>query len=481
MSSQKIPRSPNMSLSPDPEQSFFRILAFRSPDQLNRVNPSEASSPISPMSIVTTRKRPPLRAYSETLHFVPNAIKNQYVVPASTNGFFEDVLEEPPTPVNITKPSSAEHSNSNDSRSSSISTRARDFLRRSWSRSFSFTAMDTEPQQEAKIGRSSKRELSRHWLEVQDLRKRRSGGQSRRNSDDIPFDVPYETPIHNSSRAIGVTPKSNPVLSETLYRHDRPALLASRQISGFYYRAKRRLGLNQESREAAHEDHQTGSYTEEVLERVNNVLRELCDKAMISPGSTTSGSNKSSRSNMSWPMHPVRLKTFYYSMRNSTSSSIRKAKMGVVPQPSPTSQPMYKGSDTKHYFTVEISSPDGPSYLPSEARRINTPPLPKGEQLRGFFFDYNAPCDTVLAPSPESAETHSPTSRERRKQHNSGIDWYKVKLEADEARDEQQTFDFNVPEHLLNSPLCPRNSKHPSGGKGVCVYHGRNKSVPREQ
>jgi hypothetical protein len=33
------------------------------------------------------------------------------------------------------------------------------------------------------------------------------------------------------------------------------------------------------------------------------------------------------------------------------------------------------------------------------------------------------------------------------------------------------------PEHLPSSPLCPRNPLHPSGGAGICPFHGRRKSV----
>lgn len=36
-------------------------------------------------------------------------------------------------------------------------------------------------------------------------------------------------------------------------------------------------------------------------------------------------------------------------------------------------------------------------------------------------------------------------------------------------------FEFDIPEHLPNSPICPANPKHKSGGVGVCVYHGRRK------
>lgn len=37
-------------------------------------------------------------------------------------------------------------------------------------------------------------------------------------------------------------------------------------------------------------------------------------------------------------------------------------------------------------------------------------------------------------------------------------------------------FQFDVPEHLPGSPLCPANGRHKSGGTGVCVYHGRGKA-----
>lgn len=37
-------------------------------------------------------------------------------------------------------------------------------------------------------------------------------------------------------------------------------------------------------------------------------------------------------------------------------------------------------------------------------------------------------------------------------------------------------FALNIPEHLPSSPLCPKNPKHKSGGKGTCVYHGKRKS-----
>jgi hypothetical protein len=37
-------------------------------------------------------------------------------------------------------------------------------------------------------------------------------------------------------------------------------------------------------------------------------------------------------------------------------------------------------------------------------------------------------------------------------------------------------FEFDVPEHLPGSPMCPANKRHKSGGTGVCVYHGRRRA-----
>lgn len=481
MSSQKTTRSPKPSPTEDLEQSFFRVLAFRSSDQHYPIISSEASSPISPMTQRTAKKRPPLKAQSEASHLSRNTPIVESTALSSSIRVSEVIPGEPPL-LKVTKPSEAGRSNSNDSRSSSVSTRARNLLKGSWSRSASASTVETEHLQATKTGRNKKRKSSPHWLDIQIRRKVKSDGQSRTNSEDTSFDVPYATPIRNTPRTSEANPKGNSTHLETSLRHDEPALLEPIQKGGFYCRAKRRLGLGQESSHPTYEDHGTKTFTGELLERATTMLRDVSDKMMTTPSSTTSGSNKSSRSNFSWHTHSALLIPFYSSIKASSSSSILNARMGNAPQPSPSiQQTMYTGSDSKQYPSVELSSPDGPSYLPSEARRINTPPSPKsmsGKHLRGFFFDYTAPHETT--PSPDADESRPLASRERRKQRSSGVDWYRVKLAADEAKDEQLSFELNVPEHLPNSPLCPKHPKHRSGGKGVCVYHGRNKAIPME-
>lgn len=482
MSSQKIPRSPNLSPTKDVEQSFFRVVAFRSSEELYQVNSSEASTPISPLTQQTAKQRPSLRAQSEALNFLRNPPMDKSMTFGSTIHVSEVAPGEPPL-LKVTRPSEAGYSNSSGSRASSRNSRARNFIRGSWSRSASASTMDAELQQETKLSPNRKRVLPRHLLEIYNRRKMKSDGQSRTNSEDAPFDVPDATPIQNTPQASEVAPIGNSIPLESSHHHDKPAFLEPNQKNGFYYRAKLHLGLGQEFNDSAHEYHRAQTFTEELLERASTMLRDISGKLTTPPSSTTSGSNKSNRSNFNWHTRPARLIPFYSSFRNSSSSSIHHAGMGNAPQASPNSQSMYTGSDSKQYFRVEISNPDGPSYLPSEARRINTPPSPKSmsdKKLRGFFFDYNAPNETILTPCPDAVESQKSPSCERRRKRSSGIDWYRVKLAADEAKDGRNSFELNVPEHLPNSPLCPRNPKHRSGGKGICVYHGRNKELPLE-
>ena len=46
------------------------------------------------------------------------------------------------------------------------------------------------------------------------------------------------------------------------------------------------------------------------------------------------------------------------------------------------------------------------------------------------------------------------------------------------ARKQRLEIEMSLPpEHLPNSPLCPKHPMHKSKGKGICMYHGRKRSV----
>ncbi|KAL2443839.1 hypothetical protein ABEF95_013571 [Exophiala dermatitidis] len=106
----------------------------------------------------------------------------------------------------------------------------------------------------------------------------------------------------------------------------------------------------------------------------------------------------------------------------SYTSSERNLLMGRLPNNSPAEQATYKvkrsaSAQTEEFLKIDISIRGGTSYLPSEARRIHTPPLPEegpDGKFRGFFFDYNAPRRASTIPQSYdgklSAEEGSPSA-----------------------------------------------------------------------
>ena len=217
---------------------------------------------------------------------------------------------------------------------------------------------------------------------------------------------------------------------------------------------------------------------------------------------------------------------------NSFTTSQWDLRMGGQPNNTPDEGATYKvkrspSAESEEFLKVDISIRGGTSYLPSEARRIHTPPLPQERsngRRRGFFFDYNAP---PVSNAGESSRKHAP--RLEVPAHMGGIpqrstsqaktvheqtfttslrsarqdmivakpktsDWYDVKLaeldaSSDEDEDdatkrpeqargrsmtnksgnslaeckkkkEEEMLDYNIPEHLPNSPLCPRHPRY---------------------
>lgn len=123
-----------------------------------------------------------------------------------------------------------------------------------------------------------------------------------------------------------------------------------------------------------------------------------------------------------------------------------------------------------------------------EARRVKTPPMSGGStpvgQPRGFFFDLTPP-ESRASSSNLSTGTYPPR-RTHSKELRISPDWWdrdsdhpgRAAAEKGLAKKHQLEADMSLPpEHLPSSPLCPRNSKHKSKGRGICVYHGRRRSV----
>lgn len=166
--------------------------------------------------------------------------------------------------------------------------------------------------------------------------------------------------------------------------------------------------------------------------------------------------------------------------------------------------------------STQIRSPLGPhgkhagkstQFPASEAERVHTPPDNKTQpgtsnRRTGYFWDFWYPEEatgSTIGLSGLKTPTSTPLNLEYRKPFPQPLqplavipgamgpeqerDWYKVRLDrimADdeltaEDADDLDLFEWDVPEHLPGSPLCPLNPKHRSGGKGICVYHGRHR------
>ncbi|KAI1409594.1 hypothetical protein F5Y13DRAFT_203266 [Hypoxylon sp. FL1857] len=164
----------------------------------------------------------------------------------------------------------------------------------------------------------------------------------------------------------------------------------------------------------------------------------------------------------------------------SASSSLRDVLRGRTPVTSPV-------SDIGPPNSVYVQFPAG------EATRVQTPPLHESGQHRdrprSFFFDISTPPahsdsgdeqDESRYPPPQSVIHDNEKFRSEQEsgesKRDSGKEWWEVPVAVPRYEAlAPSSFEFDMPEHLPNSPMCPANKRHKSGGTGVCVYHGRRK------
>lgn len=201
---------------------------------------------------------------------------------------------------------------------------------------------------------------------------------------------------------------------------------------------------------------------------------------------------------------PAGIRTRYRAHSDASTDSHLHPPRIQVPFNTPEGHETYKikrgpSAETEEYMKIDITIKGGTSYLPSEARRIQTPPLPgdgPGEKRTPFFFDYTAPGDELSrkdGPS-DAGKAVSNESSHRASENGPGdnTDWIIKELaEVDAVGEKRESMsrvdnreilsgnvDLNVPEHLPTSPLCPRHPKHRSGGTQICWMHGQNKNRP---
>ncbi len=241
---------------------------------------------------------------------------------------------------------------------------------------------------------------------------------------------------------------------------------------GLYCRTKRALGLKRDLTDPTDGVYRSRNSTANVLDRVSSNLREIAARRLLSSSAKSSASDLS----IAAPRrHRFRASSIY-----STTSSMRERMMGTPPVSTPNSEAVYTGPGSHQHLAVGLGEDDNPNFLPSEARRVNTPPLRDGtpgkDKQRGFFFDYHAPQVQNFVP-------HDPSRSQSTERAGSVSDteWYRRMLDTiDTECNSPEVFVADVPEHLPNSPLCPRHPKHRSRGNGVCPYHGKNMTSPTE-
>ncbi|KAI1042876.1 hypothetical protein LB505_000930 [Fusarium chuoi] len=158
---------------------------------------------------------------------------------------------------------------------------------------------------------------------------------------------------------------------------------------------------------------------------------------------------------------------------SSVTSSVREILKGETPPPSAVSS---------YTSSVNVNCVNG-QFPGGEARRIKTPPLAEetaSGRPRSFFTETVPPTEDDGMGSP--SRRNSLQTVRRQSIVADTYEWWEKMPKKPVRRSPFQDippFEFQLPEHLPSSPMCPTNEKHVSGGTGVCVYHGRRKGASR--
>ncbi|KAL8636237.1 MAG: hypothetical protein Q9228_006344, partial [Teloschistes exilis] len=415
-------------LSPDLENSFFRSWALRTrnPDHssTSSISPrtrSPITSPISPKSAVKPRRQgrpaieprwtetnlPQIKGYSAQpdFHLDPASLNKRKLEVASQEHRPTRTRESVGSPV-------SKRSSKGSSNASSIGKRALKLIRRPAIKPSSPVPV-RPPIRSLKSSRSWKRELSGHWLEIR-IGKTPDNVVAKSPDTELPEipHAPFPTPEASSYRPSQPrvtytlkppTPQSQQMQSQQLQRSTDSSSPETRPKKSIVNRTKQILGIKSSlnlssSGRAQARRRSSADETTRILNRASSALTELIDKFRLTPPSTSTSTSNLSATSIALKSTRARrtlLRPGYRRSRptgHSSSSSLRRVMFGNPPIPSPNLEDTYTASDAQQYFRVDLTDPNGPAYLPSEARRINTPPLPgKNSKLRGFFFDYNAP------------------------------------------------------------------------------------------
>ena len=267
------------------------------------------------------------------------------------------------------------------------------------------------------------------------------------------------------------------------YEKSNPRIPVTKiEKEGLYRRTKRYFGIRQKELIRSDPDspdlRQQGTETDDVLKRVSGILKDHQERISKVLDVRTGGSSLPTAPEM--PRHPQSLAKSCELGVISDPWSSRNDGMSKPPLNTPDIDAVYRGPDDQVYFKVELTARHAPTFLPSEAMKIRTPPTSprktKPCKVRDFFFDLDAVREGEGLAQRGAGDAQFRTApAERYEDTDTDIDWFRVSVGFETVVDE---FQLDVPDHLPNSPLCPLHPKNKSGGTGICVYHGRRSSRP---
>lgn len=453
--------------------------AWAPPSREREISSSQCSSPVSPKETGSrSNEKRPLRrkAYSEASVDVRDD-QNEVTLASHSTELVSIGENRSLAPADANRFPGAPDLNT--SRKSSISERARRLFRLNSSWKSPNATTDNEGSEDVRPSLKWKRQVSGRWIEVRIGRKSKSSGQFWTDSTDSTppnLDAALESDTVQNEDLTEVSSQS---IDIDQIAKGRKSSHASR-MGGLYGRAKRRVGLQQRSEIPIPKIARINTNTFDVLQRVSSILQDIPETTRMSPDLSRTASIQTING-----LHRRSTRRFPFSRRSpfSSSSSIRRLRMGVPPRNTPDAQDMYVGPDGKQHLVVEMTSRDGPAYLPSEARRIGTPPLSTCSPgiRQGFFLDEYPSSESTSSPRTEERQMGN-GNRDPELSGGAEADWYLARVAAEKMKDAQFQFDFNIPDHLPNSPLCPRHPKNRhTGGRGICVHHGRALPTPGVQ
>lgn len=164
---------------------------------------------------------------------------------------------------------------------------------------------------------------------------------------------------------------------------------------------------------------------------------------------------------------------------SSVSSSIREVLRGYTPPASP-----HLAANNAAYFNNKWMTNTFPG---GEAMRVSTPPMDEDTadgRPRGFFGPLTPPepgtADSQTYMTPMTSFASPKYNAHRMSMAVPSREWWEAKPQKSPRHDDPSKvarFEFDIPEHLPNSPMCPANLRHKHGGTGLCVYHGRRRAL----